>query len=401
MIELELKAAKGIRNDVISLLRQKPAGFTSATAFQSGRLGALLESNALSNSVSVGLSATKGEMFCIELRVYQKPALELAKNLAKAIDSQIEVNEVDDSPVVIRRAQRGKMFLTDLKLNRFPEELRPLRKHKRPLFIGQGIGNLTTGGLGAVSVGGFVTLDNKLGALSVSHGLIGLGKKTGKIGNKVAQPHPQDTSFSELGHVFGELLFASSLQPEQDAHCDAAIVEVENPEQVLGNVIPSRKFDDHVANCLSKTGMPDGYFDMPISDSEDEDFLSRGNVEAGRVFKIGAGSGWSAGEFVGQGLLTTLYDQGVPYRFTGLVEVRGESEEKMFSCAGDSGALAFYQREKQLFALGLVIGQQSILTINRKTGKDGASAIYSLVCPLNSIKEHLAANGHISNWHDN
>jgi hypothetical protein len=416
MIDLKLNQAQEIRAGLVSLLQREPKGFTATSCFQSGKLPELLESKNDTNAISIGLSAQRKQSFGIEIRVYSKGAVELAKTMAKQVDEELKIDSVPKSPVFIRVAKPGRMFNAtsrDPKLEAFDKHLQPHRKKNRPLFIGQAIGNLTNRHIGTVSIGGFVVLKNsEIGILSASHGLIGLGETGGDVGNRVSQPHYHETKYPDASDVFGHILFASALKPDSETVCDAAVVGVrQNPDKkdeklVLGNYIPKKTFDPDLTTHLSSRGMPDDFFGSRILPTESLDFYSKKDVEQGRVYKIGAGSGWSAGELGAQGGFTDMTDKGETYRFMNTIEVRGLKKAKkdpkkiQFSNDGDSGALVFYRRGKHLYALGLIIGQLDVTNLNRRSGRMAVYETISIVCPLLSINEFLNAKSHSCVWMD-
>jgi hypothetical protein len=117
-----------------------------------------------------------------------------------------------------------------------------------------------------------------------------------------------------------------------------------------------------------------------------------------RVFKLGCGSGWSEGKISGQRLLTTLYHDGKPYKFLDTFDVVPCDPTETFSKGGDSGALVFTETGNQLVGLGLILGLQSLTTVDRATGKEMASVRTSIICPLAPILEHLETNQQTTDW---
>jgi hypothetical protein len=398
---LKLVEAEKIREDLISFLRGKPKGFTNEQSFQSARVTNHLDSQGRTSALAMGLSVAEKGLVNIEIRAYQKGAVELAKLIAKGIDGQLGITSLDDSPVVIKRALRGKLSSPDWKLNGFPPEIRPLRKHKRPLFLGQGIGNARNNPPGAVTLGCFLRLnDDDIAALSVSHGIIGLGSSSGTIGDRVSQPHVDDTSNWDHHHVIGEVLFASGLRPNTEMRCDAALVKLNDvsARNVVGNRLPDAEFDADLTAQLKKMGMAEKNFGRPISEGSNKIFFDNADAEGMRVFKLGCGSGWSEGKISGQRLLTTLYHDGKPYKFLDTFDVVPCDPTETFSKGGDSGALVFTETGNQLVGLGLILGLQSLTTVDRATGKEMASVRTSIICPLAPILEHLETNQQTTDW---
>jgi hypothetical protein len=352
-----------IKGSILGALSGKPAA--------KGTLGPALQ-HSLSEvgrekrnvRMSVGYSVLEKD-YTLELRVHSKTkALEAANTIAKRFQ--------DVNIQYVPRVEMPNEAATDL-----PKGIDWYRSARRPLVLGCSISH-QDGGTG--SLGGFVMTDrDRPCVLSCSHVLARCGDAI--VGDWVHQPGRADKELAARTRV-AQLSNFTVFTTEGVNTTDAAIAELNDAADIgEGNVFPDAPGVS--ARLRRYVGKKMRLFPEGEKLQKDETVYKLGRTTGFRTGRISAVSidnlPVSVPSLKGDSYTVFLFDNALQIEWT--------DPKLQFSAPGDSGSLVFTQRDRQLYALGLVFAGGYAKSVS-----NGDVVGQSFACGMHDLLKRLDAS---------
>lgn len=313
---------------ILSILEDSE-GTQPGTIFQ----GTLRPSKEI-DPIAVGYSIVTRNDFQIELRIPEDN--QRAVRVAQAIQKKYKQINLESSLRVEVPTQK-KLRAMDAKLK---QVTRP-----GPLSIGLSVGHLEGG---AGTLGCFVELDGTTCILSNNHVLALLGSAKSLAENpseadQIYHPGKEDGVHLKPSFHIGVLLDYIEM-PKSDSEIDCAIAQVDEPWQILGNIVPPGFKNEGtqielIANPSQAEAIPERLLEI----------LQNGEP----VAKIGKATGYTEAKVSAINLknLTVTTGKG-NYIFNNIHEIRWQGEPSTpFTLPGDSGSLLYTVKNFEAFGL--------------------------------------------------